>query len=101
MKTITEAETGSNHLEWCQPGQLLISFHPKTIVDHPRKKLTSAQMNKVPCLLEISVEYNTLGSSVTKNLTFQHTLTILLIVATINFARCILFLVPYLTMQLV
>ena len=42
----------------------------------------------------------TLGSSLTKNLTFQYTLINLPVVATINFASCVLFLVPYLMMQL-
>src|SRR6218665_4062455 len=42
----------------------------------------------------------TLGSSLIKNLTFQHTLINLPVVATINFASCVLFPVPYLMMQL-
>src|SRR6218665_1475981 len=43
----------------------------------------------------------TLGSSLTKNLTFQRTLINLPVVATINFASCVvLFPVPYLMMQL-
>src|SRR6218665_3763384 len=42
----------------------------------------------------------TLGSSLTKNLIFQHTLINFPIVATINFASCVLFPVPYLMMQL-
>src|SRR6218665_1432265 len=42
----------------------------------------------------------TLGSSLTKNLTFQRTLINLPIVATINFASCVLFPVPYLMVQL-
>jgi len=42
----------------------------------------------------------TLGSSLTKNLTFQYTLINLPVVATINFSSCVLFPVPYLMMQL-
>jgi len=42
----------------------------------------------------------TLGSSLTMNLTFQRTLINLPVVATINFASCVLFPVPYLMMQL-
>src|SRR6218665_327406 len=43
----------------------------------------------------------TLGSSLTKNLTFQHTLINLRKVAIINFASCVLFLVPNLIIQLI
>src|SRR6218665_65858 len=42
----------------------------------------------------------TLGSSLTKNLTFQRTLIHLPVVATINFASCVLFPVAYLMVQL-
>src|SRR6218665_306059 len=44
--------------------------------------------------------FMTLGSSLTKNLTFQYTLINLHVVAIINFASCVLFPVPYLMMQL-
>ncbi|PGH37829.1 MAG: hypothetical protein CRN43_18840 [Candidatus Nephrothrix sp. EaCA] len=42
----------------------------------------------------------TLGSPLTKNVTFHQTLINLPAVATINFASCVLFPVLYLTMQL-
>src|SRR6218665_3069367 len=64
------------------------------------RMLTDAWSLK-PSLILSSVTLSvTLGSSLTKNLAFQCTLINLPVVATINFASCVLFPVPYLMMQL-
>src|SRR6218665_374784 len=62
--------------------------------------LTDAWSLKPFHALSSVIMFVTLRSSLTKNLTFQRTLINLPVVATINFASCVLFLVPYLMMQL-
>src|SRR6218665_1881183 len=64
------------------------------------RMLTDAWSLKPFLTLSSVIMSVTLGSSLTKNLTFQRTLINLPVVATINFASCVLFPVPYLMMQL-
>src|SRR6218665_469663 len=64
------------------------------------RMLTDAWSLKPFLTLSSVIMSETLGSSLTKNLTFQRTLINLPIVASINFASCVLFPVPYLMVQL-
>src|SRR6218665_3683318 len=63
------------------------------------RMLTNAWSLRPFLILSSVILSVTLGSSLTKNLTFQYTLINLPVVATINFSSCVLFPVPYLMMH--